>query len=194
MSSKDKLVEVALQEFLVNGYQRTSLSLISGKLGITKPALYYYFSSKKELFIECIQVFLTHIEDTSVNYKSESVSTKEKIRDIIVNYSDPSRNLKPEWQNEGFNNYYFVFDAIKNVPEVKDLFMNSSSGALNELELIIIEGIKNNELKHGIDVEVLVSGIGFLIEGFALGRYMGVMNGDSKIIDNMFELIWNGIK
>ena len=193
MSSKNKLVEVALQEFLVNGYQKTSLSLISGKLGITKPALYYYFSSKKELFIECIQVFLTHIEDTSVNYKSESISTKEKIRDIIVNYSDPSRNLKPEWQNEGFNNYYFVFDAIKNVPEVKDLFMNSSSGALNELELIIIEGIKNNELKHGIDVEVLVSGIGFLIEGFALGRYMGVMNGDSKIIDNMFELIWNGI-
>ena len=149
MNSKDKLVEVALQEFLVNGYQKTSLSMISGKLGITKPALYYYFSSKKELFLECIQVYLTHIANTSISYKSESVHTKDKIKDIIVNFSDPNINLKPQWKHEGFNNYYFVFDAIKNVPEVKDLFMNASSGMMKELENIIVKGIEDMLIRFG---------------------------------------------
>ena len=72
--------------------------------------------------------------------------------------------------------------------------MNADSGIINHLQKIISEGIEKKELKREIDIDLLIYGIGFLIEGFALGRYMGFLNGDSEIIDNMFEVIWNGLK
>jgi AcrR family transcriptional regulator len=40
---------VARELFLQHGVQRTSLQDIADKLGITKPALYYHFTSREEL-------------------------------------------------------------------------------------------------------------------------------------------------
>jgi AcrR family transcriptional regulator len=40
---------VARDLFLQQGVQRTSLQAIADKLGITKPALYYHFSSREDL-------------------------------------------------------------------------------------------------------------------------------------------------
>ncbi len=194
MSSKQQLVEVALKEFLMNGYQKTSLSTITKTLGMTKPALYYYFSSKKELFLECVRLYLNFTEKNSMSYESKCIDTKSKIKDIIRHFSNPTINLNPDWELEGFNDYYFLFDAIKSVPETKDLFLNASSGMISHLSRVVEEGIKNNEFKKGINIDLLIYGIGFLIEGFALGRYMEFLDGDSIIIDYMVELIWNGLK
>jgi len=194
MSSRKRLVEVALKEFLVNGYQKTSLSNIANKLGITKPALYYYFSSKKELFLECVEEYLSYSESISKSYVSRSTNTKDKMKELIIHFSDPVIKIKPEWELEDFNDYYFVFDAIKNVPESKELFSNASSGMIYHLGLIVQEGIEKSDLKPDTNVEMLLYGIGFLVEGFALGRYMEFLDKDSSIIDNMIELIWNGLK
>ncbi len=194
MSQKNELLEIALKEFLVNGYQKTSLSIIASKLGVSKPALYYYFPSKKELFLDCVNEYLKLSENNSMSYENKSFDTKDKIKDIIVYFSNPTINLDPEWNLEGFNDYYFLFDAIKNVPETKDLFLNASSGMIVQLKGIVEEGIKRNELKKDFDIDLLIYGIGFLIEGFALGRYMDFLDHDSPIINNMINILWDGLK
>ena len=47
--TRERIQEVARELFLARGVQRTSLQDIADKLGITKPALYYHFSSREEL-------------------------------------------------------------------------------------------------------------------------------------------------
>jgi AcrR family transcriptional regulator len=47
--TRQRIQEVARELFLQHGVQRTSLQDIADKLGITKPALYYHFSSREEL-------------------------------------------------------------------------------------------------------------------------------------------------
>jgi AcrR family transcriptional regulator len=47
--TKQRIQEVARDLFLQQGVHRTSLQDIADKLGITKPALYYHFSSREEL-------------------------------------------------------------------------------------------------------------------------------------------------
>src|SRR6201996_6750300 len=44
-----RIQEVARELFLQQGVQRTSLQDIADKMGITKPALYYHFSSRQDL-------------------------------------------------------------------------------------------------------------------------------------------------
>jgi len=50
-STRDRILEVALDLFSEQGYDQTSLREISQRLGITKAALYYHFASKDEIFM-----------------------------------------------------------------------------------------------------------------------------------------------
>lgn len=47
---QEKLMEVAIEEFAKNGYQKCSIQTIADRAGVAKGSMYQYFDSKKELF------------------------------------------------------------------------------------------------------------------------------------------------
>jgi AcrR family transcriptional regulator len=47
---KQKIIKTALKYFAINGYKNTSLETIAKELNITKPALYYHFKNKSDLY------------------------------------------------------------------------------------------------------------------------------------------------
>ena len=51
-STKERILDVALQFFNERGYDKTSLREIAEELGITKAALYYYFETKQQILLE----------------------------------------------------------------------------------------------------------------------------------------------
>jgi AcrR family transcriptional regulator len=53
--TRERIQDVARELFAQQGVQRTSLQDIADKLGITKPALYYHFSSREELVRSIVQ-------------------------------------------------------------------------------------------------------------------------------------------
>ncbi|MBN2796786.1 MAG: TetR/AcrR family transcriptional regulator [Clostridia bacterium] len=53
MSNKktyERILEVAYEMFSTLGYDQTSMAMIAKALGISKPALYYHFQSKEQIF------------------------------------------------------------------------------------------------------------------------------------------------
>lgn len=60
--TKQRIQEVARELFARHGVQRTSLQDIADGLGITKPALYYHFSSREELVRSIVQPILDEEE------------------------------------------------------------------------------------------------------------------------------------
>lgn len=52
---RERVMQVALQLFLANGYAGTSLKAVADELGISPPALYWYFPSKEELYGSVIE-------------------------------------------------------------------------------------------------------------------------------------------
>jgi len=60
--TKQRIQEVARELFVRQGVQRTSLQEIADRLGITKPALYYHFSSREELVRSIVQPILDEEE------------------------------------------------------------------------------------------------------------------------------------
>jgi len=68
-ATRQRIQDVARDLFARHGVQRTSLQDIADKLGITKPALYYHFSSREELVRSIVQPliddgeqFVLHLE------------------------------------------------------------------------------------------------------------------------------------
>lgn len=51
-STRERILEIALELFIEEGYDKTSIRDIAERLGTTKAALYYYFKSKSEILLE----------------------------------------------------------------------------------------------------------------------------------------------
>ncbi|GGS68392.1 putative trancscriptional regulator,TetR [Planobispora rosea] len=60
--TKARIQAAARELFLEQGVQNTSLKQIADRLGITKPALYYHFTSRDDLVRSIIQPFMDDLE------------------------------------------------------------------------------------------------------------------------------------
>lgn len=60
---RERVMQVALQMFLANGYAGTSLKAVADELGISPPALYWYFPSKEDLYGSVIEQAMTDFLD-----------------------------------------------------------------------------------------------------------------------------------
>jgi AcrR family transcriptional regulator len=60
--TKERIQHVALELFVLHGYEKTSLREISDRLGITKAALYYHYASKQELLKSVTQPLIDEFE------------------------------------------------------------------------------------------------------------------------------------
>ncbi|GAB3465876.1 TetR/AcrR family transcriptional regulator [Actinophytocola sediminis] len=61
--TKQQIQNVARELFVSQGVQRTSLQEIADRIGITKPALYYHFSSREELVRSIVQPIIDEEEE-----------------------------------------------------------------------------------------------------------------------------------
>lgn len=52
---RERVMEVATQMFLRYGYSGTSMKALAVELGVSAPAIYWYFSSKEDLYVEVIE-------------------------------------------------------------------------------------------------------------------------------------------
>lgn len=52
---REKIVAIAREEFLNNGFQRTSMKRIAEGTGITAPTIYCYFKNKEALFLHIVK-------------------------------------------------------------------------------------------------------------------------------------------
>ena len=52
---RDRILEVALERFATKGFAGTSVRELVEAVGCTKPALYYHFGNKEDLFLELVR-------------------------------------------------------------------------------------------------------------------------------------------
>jgi AcrR family transcriptional regulator len=52
---RDRVMDAALQLFLQRGYRGTSMKALATQVGVSAPAIYWYFASKDELYVSVIE-------------------------------------------------------------------------------------------------------------------------------------------
>ncbi len=98
MSTRDDILDVAYEAFAEKGYRGTSLGYIADKIGVTRPALYYHFQSKEDLFravYERIDPLVSATPDAveaASDAESYLAAFNDLMRTVFGNLrSDPSR-------------------------------------------------------------------------------------------------------
>lgn len=80
-----RIQAAALELFATQGYDKTSLRQIADKLGLTKPALYYNFSSKEALLSSLVQPLIDDVE--ALLARDEAAATVDP-RSLLESYFD----------------------------------------------------------------------------------------------------------
>ncbi|WP_370963347.1 TetR/AcrR family transcriptional regulator [Amycolatopsis sp. cg9] len=83
--TKQRILDVARDLFTSQGVQRTSLQDIAGRLGITKPALYYHFPSRDDLVRSIVQPML---DDGEAFLLAQEARSDAPVRELIEGFFD----------------------------------------------------------------------------------------------------------
>lgn len=86
--TKEKILRTALELFAEHGYEAVSVSMIAGKLGITKGALYKHYQSKRDIFDQIVA--------RMYQMDGEQSQSHEVPEDTYEASPDSYRNLSPE--------------------------------------------------------------------------------------------------
>jgi AcrR family transcriptional regulator len=83
--TKQRILDTARELFSQKGVQKTSLQEVADQLGITKPALYYHFSSREELVRSIMQPL---IDDGEAFVDEQEARAEVESRALLEGYFD----------------------------------------------------------------------------------------------------------
>ncbi|MEW6776199.1 MAG: TetR/AcrR family transcriptional regulator [Bdellovibrionota bacterium] len=83
---REAILKEAARSFNRRGYYGTSLDEIAKKLGITKPALYYYIRDKEDLLFACHQLSLDIAMGAVAKAKAAGGPAREQLRGVLRDY------------------------------------------------------------------------------------------------------------
>lgn len=72
--------------FARKGYARASLQEVADALGVTKPALYYYYSSKEQLLFEIMSFVMARVLADIGEVAESDLAPFEKLREYVRRY------------------------------------------------------------------------------------------------------------
>jgi AcrR family transcriptional regulator len=86
-TKREAVLHTALQLFMERGYWQTSLNHIADKLKITKPALYHYFHSKEDIYVECYRRGIALVEEDLQQIRRHPGTGLDKVGEFIQRYA-----------------------------------------------------------------------------------------------------------
>jgi AcrR family transcriptional regulator len=85
--TRSRIQTVALELFIEQGYEQTSLREIAERLGVTKAALYYHFRTKDEIVDSLTQDRIAKVEEI-IEWAGTQPRTLEFKREFLLRYSE----------------------------------------------------------------------------------------------------------
>lgn len=79
------LLRAAAIEFGRRGFRSTSLDVVAARLGISKPTIYHYFSSKEEILFEIVKESLVAMQ--SVINAAQGANGFQRLRALLIAYT-----------------------------------------------------------------------------------------------------------
>lgn len=176
------IIKAAVDEFGVNGFDNASTDKIAAEAGIAKGSLFYYFGSKKNLYLFIVEYCVNLLTDEILK-KAESIQSQdfyERIKrialikqDILISYPFHSKILMDAFIN--------MPDKIKG--DLEKLYFKYYSINMKFVEEYLIQYMKVDLLKPTIKSEDAMFVTITLLDALSK-KYMGIYKNKA---DEMME-------
>jgi AcrR family transcriptional regulator len=157
-TTRQKILQEAVKAFSEKGYKGTSMREIAEALHITKPALYYHFPGKEELFTACVKHGLEHVVRETEELAAAQRSFWEKVETLVLGMC----NFSSEYPRT-FTLFKMIieqsFDREINKKMLHDYFNRLHQA----LETMVETGVSKGELRDDIPAKLLSSAFSGII-------------------------------
>ena len=137
-----QIIEAALACFARKGYHRTTMDDIVAESGLSKGTLYWYFKSKKEIFLVAVMSFFQQMEASLQEVLEMALSPAEKLRTIARVFAAGLEEARP------FISVMMDFwSQTRQEEDVNQLLRNIYEPYSMSLSGIIEEGIQQGEFR-----------------------------------------------
>ena len=157
---RERIINAALQEFAEQGYQDASTNRIVKAAGIGKGMLFYYFKSKRDLFLYLIEYSLEYIEQDYLSQLDNSSGDYiERLR----------QSTKVKLRALGKNPYVFAFGGSLHLsggadvpPDIMARIVETQRSA----HLARLADLDTSLFRDGIPPEMTIKLVQWAVEGY----------------------------
>ena len=81
---RQEISDAAVRVFNRLGYKGASLSAVASELGVDRATLYYYFSSKEQMFDETVRAVIEGNDELVRRIAASAISPNRKLRELVT--------------------------------------------------------------------------------------------------------------
>ncbi len=120
-NTKEHILNVTFKLFLQKSFKEVTMKEIVEETGLSKGALYHYFTSKEQIFLELVNNVFSSVLDVPY-YQFSRESLYNFYIDYINYYVEnlKQNNIDGEVSTPSFNYISLIFDAIKVFPDFQE--------------------------------------------------------------------------
>lgn len=185
---RSEILRAALPCFVRNGYDATTMEDIAAQLPFSKGLLYYYFKSKRELFLALLSEWANDSLQkwTALLSTEEDATTKlrksvEFVSQLLSSSADLARVEMEFWGQLGRER------------DVAEAFRDIFAGFRKQMVDIIREGIASSQFRR-VDAEALAAALVGMYDGLTL---QAVVDPDAfdwkKVGETIIDALLNGV-
>jgi|TARA_Y100000031_G_C8125669_1_gene340368 AcrR family transcriptional regulator len=185
---KEQILDAALNVIVRNGYHQSRMDDIVSTSGLSKGAIYWYYKSKKDVYLDLVNHWVIRYSDTLMELSQDGVSASDQLQNLFHTFFDQFEKdpvvfkaLLEFWSLAGRDN-----DFNLKLEKVTHNF-------IQYIESIIRNGVDSGELKN-VNPKITAMSIMVVIEGiswFTLFKENGVTA--KEYTDTVSKFILSGL-
>ena len=153
---RQEIVEAAARVFNRMGLTGASLSAVATELGIDRATLYYYFSSKEQLFDEIVRAVLEENDALARRIAESAISPSRKLRELIISLMQSYASNYPLM-------YIYIREDLAQVSDKRSTWSGHMRGLNRSIEksfiTIIEQGFRDGSLRQIGSARTIAFGI-----------------------------------
>ncbi|MBP1964437.1 TetR/AcrR family transcriptional regulator [Paenibacillus aceris] len=184
------ILEGALHCFTEKGFQATTIDDIVRHLGISKGAIYSYFASKEEMYIQMADDKMNAMLENSTELFKSMPSAADQIRYMYGRFRSQSLNELRKWM--AFHLEFMLYAARQ--PQLTERWNEYAHKALVFIQDIMDGGKQTGEFRSDLDSAAASRMFWSIRDGLAL-QYMlsGEETDYKRMIDEMESMVFRYI-
>lgn len=177
-----QILDVALKAFSSSGYHNTSMTDIADALSMTKPVVYQYFDSKRELYLELLKEVSTDLVSSVTAVLTATGEPRAQVESGLIAYFT--------WVANNPDAFSLLFDSSERVDvEVGDIVSEFEDAAATAIAPFIAADISAND-QHTFAIGIV--GMVETVSRQVIGK--GHTFDPEKLGRSVADLLWGGLR
>ncbi len=177
---QDKIRSGALKAFARHGYKKTAMSEVAKEAGISKSMVFYYFSSKYELYEYLVNYCMHHILNKFDNVEIKTTDYFDYIKESAVVKMEAL--AKYPSMMKFITTFYFETDT-----EIEKLKFDYLSVANEKRKQMIGPNLDYSKFKDNIDPDLLLNMLTTWSEGYISKAEQQLITMDETQMDSYYQ-------